>query len=677
MVRTLAILLSAYLLFVSGGVLGELCCGEAQAEEQPSGISAQEIKSDGSPKEEASQKDTYRMEEVVVVAPPVIEGNQVNRLGSEVTAVTEQQIDDLNAQDFPSALRRTPGVLVSRHNPVGSFGGGEGGAVFIRGMGISRPGAEIQILVDGVPKFVSVWTHPLMDVLSVDIIDHIQVYKGAQPVLFGNMAFAAMDITTKRKQEEGFTTSLELGGGSFNTWIQVAENGGKVGPFDYYLIQSFRSSDGHRDNSDGELQNYFGRLGYQLSSNWDTSVVFNWTNNWADDPGPADGSFPSDGRFKTSDTFTVGTVSNHYERADGYVKAYLDDGHIDWVDQYNEPTKKNDEDTLTDYDNYGLRARETLRLWEGGEILLGLDLDYISGKVKIDSPPKPQNEFDRETFRLFSPYLALSQMFGSKEGLYVIPSAGVRYINHGQFENEPGPQAGLIIGYSSTEFHTFVSRGINYPGIFAKANDELFLPGDNRWDDLTAELVNHYEAGISQKMGHLAKVDVTFFYDDGKDRIVVAPPPPFPPIWVNTGSFTNKGVEATVTVTPLQDLALFAGATYLDSDPADLPYAPEWSASFGLNYRFLEHFQASFDALYVDDYFTTSRARRKDTVNLDKVDSYFLLNAKLTYNFVIPFHNVPAQLFVAGENLTDTQYEQKKGYPMPGISGMGGIKLRF
>jgi hypothetical protein len=37
------------------------------------------------------------MEELLVVAPPVIEGNRVNRLGSQETTVTGQQIEDLNA----------------------------------------------------------------------------------------------------------------------------------------------------------------------------------------------------------------------------------------------------------------------------------------------------------------------------------------------------------------------------------------------------------------------------------------------------------------------------------------------------------------------------------------------------------------------------------------------------
>ena len=156
---------------------------------------------------DAKQEEAVKMPEVVVVASPIIEGNQVNDSGSQVTTVNKEQIENLNAQDLPSALRMTPGVVISRYNQVGSFGGADGGAIYIRGMGSSRPGAEIQMLVDGIPKFAGVWAHPLMDIMNVDIADSIEVYKGAQPILFGNMSMGAVNIITKRQKEDGFSTS--------------------------------------------------------------------------------------------------------------------------------------------------------------------------------------------------------------------------------------------------------------------------------------------------------------------------------------------------------------------------------------------------------------------------------------------------------------------------------------
>ena len=159
---------------------------------------------------------------LVVTATPIIEENALTPLAGQFTVITQQQIADLNAQDLQAALRETPGVVVTHYDPVGSFGGGEGGAVFIRGMGASRPGAEIQLAIDGIANFNSLWTHPLLDMLSVDIAQSIDVYKGAQPVLYGNMAFGVVDVTTKRQADPGFTTSLQTAYGSSNTFVEVA-----------------------------------------------------------------------------------------------------------------------------------------------------------------------------------------------------------------------------------------------------------------------------------------------------------------------------------------------------------------------------------------------------------------------------------------------------------------------
>ena len=81
--------------------------------------------------------------------------------------------------------------------------------------------------------------------------------------------------------------------------------------------------------------------------------------------------------------------------------------------------------------------------------------------------------------------------------------------------------------------------------------------------------------------------------------------------------------------------------------------------------------------LYLTDYFATSRARTSTALNTEEVDGYFLLNAKLTNGFTIPYRQMREQLFIAGENLTNASYQQRSGYPMPGINGMSGFMLTF
>ena len=65
---------------------------------------------------------------VVVTSNPIIDRVRIDPFSSTSAVVTESQLRDQNAFDLATALRRTPGVQISRYNPVGAFGGDQGGA---------------------------------------------------------------------------------------------------------------------------------------------------------------------------------------------------------------------------------------------------------------------------------------------------------------------------------------------------------------------------------------------------------------------------------------------------------------------------------------------------------------------------------------------------------------------
>jgi len=67
--------------------------------------------------EEAGENNVYELDSILVTAPAIIDENEVNQLGSQITHITKEQISDLNAMDLTSALRRVPGVVISRQEP--------------------------------------------------------------------------------------------------------------------------------------------------------------------------------------------------------------------------------------------------------------------------------------------------------------------------------------------------------------------------------------------------------------------------------------------------------------------------------------------------------------------------------------------------------------------------------
>ena len=602
---------------------------------------------------------------VTVTARPILEEIRRDPLAGAVTSVGAQQIEDLNAGDPAAALRRVPGLVVSRYNIVGSYGGGDGGAVFARGQGTGRPGSELAFSVDGVSKFVGVWTHPLLDNVSVDLAEEIDVYKGAQPVLFGNMAFATIDVVSRRRTEEGFGGRVSGAYGGFSTSALTAEASGRTGAFDVLVSASQRQSDGHREDADGRTRALFARAGYDLGGGWTLGLTGDFTSGRASDPGIEGAARALTPRFDTDDAMGVLTVSREHGGKRGFVKLYLDDGAIDWL-QWDGPRKESFR-TLTDWTNRGLKARESFSVLGRGDLTVGLDVDSFGGASREVRPVGEVSLVDFR-FRNVAPYAAIAYTFG--EALKVTPSAGVRYNDSSEFGGVWGAQAGVTLASAIGEAHVRYARAFNLPGVWAAAFYQGYGRGD-QWKSLKPELMDHYEVGLAPKLGSKATLDVTFFYDDVKDALRFVPPPPPPPRWDNTGAYRARGAELSVTVEPISALGLYAGAAFTRTTPEKIPFTPRWTFSGGA-VATVSFLRVALDAQWVDE---RVAGNLRFPGALTTVDAYFLLNGKVTAKLdaLVP----GLEVFVAGENLTGSDYAYQPGYPMPGAWASFGASLRF
>lgn len=603
---------------------------------------------------------------VTVTAKPVLAEIRLEPLAGAVTTVGSQQIEDLNAGDPAAALRRVPGLVVSRYNVVGSYGGGDGGAVFARGQGTGRPGAELSFSVDGIQKFVGVWTHPLLDNVSIDMAKEIDVYKGAQPVLFGNMAFATIDFVPKRRESEGFGGRVSGAYGSFATSTLTAEVEGRTGAFDFVVTASQRQSDGHREGSDGRTRALFARAGYELGGGWAIGLTGDFTSGRASDPG-VEGSPrpPVTPRFDTSNGMGILTLGRSHDGKQGFVKLYLDDGSIDWMQW--DAARRVSYRSLTDWANYGLKARDAFAVLGRGEITVGLDIDSYGGKARElrATGEVPLGDFQ---FRNVAPYAGFSYEFG--DSLKITPSVGVRYNDSQDFGGVWGAQAGIMLVGLFGEAHARYARAFNLPGVWTASFYQGYGRG-NQWTTLSPELMDHWEIGVAPKLGSHATLDLTLFYDDVSDALRFVPPPPPPPSWANTGAYKARGAELSVSVQPLPSLGLYAGAAYTETTPENIPFTPKWTFSGGAVATF-SMFRAALDAQWVD---SRVAGNLRFPGALTTVDAYFLLNGKITAKLDALVPGLSA--FVTGENLTDSDYAYRPGYPMPGVSASFGASMRF
>lgn len=607
--------------------------------------------------------------ENVSVVSSIIDANATDEFGALRTVVSDAQVRNLNAVDLASALRRTPGVTISRFNPVGAFGGTEGGAVYIRGIGASRPGSEIKAYIDGVPFYMGVWGHPLLDLLPVNGIDRITVVKGPQPQSAGNN-FSGIDITPRRARGEAVDGNIRLIGGSFGTAIEQADLSGRHGNVDYSVAQGFARSSGHRDDADGRLFNGMGRLGYRVNEHWSVSGMVLGVDNRASDPGEEGKPDTKAGQYLTSGTLGSVEVAHEYPRASGSVRFYANRGEGNW---FNQPGL--DGDTLTSFSLSGAQLRERISPWANGQMNLGLDVDRIGGDVAFNRvAPAPTAQFDGPTLSLTSPTLSIVQTVPLGSGWTLQPSAGVRLYHHSDLESSTAPFAGVQLrNASNVAFRFNASRGISYPGLDVVVLSSLIPPLGETWRDLAPERLDHIEGGMSVSPTSATTVDVSIFRDHLKDRYVFGFPPAVSfPMFANLGDYSVRGIEMSLQQRVADTWNIFAGLTLLDPTLESLPYAPKHSAVFGLTGA-ARAFRLSADAQYQSSMLVFGQERAAGAVNSASVDGLTVFNVRPAV--LLPGTRVKAEVFVAIENLFNQDYEYRPGYPMPGTSVQVGISL--
>jgi outer membrane cobalamin receptor len=622
-----------------------------------------------------------RLGEIEVGATPVVEGTDVSRYGDSVVTVGADQIADGNASDLATALSKVPGVTFSRHNVVGAYGGGDGGAIFIRGHGSGRPGADIGTLVDGVPKFSGIWTHPLLDMLPIDAAESIEVFKSAQPVLLGGMSFGAVNMVPKRRTEEGSEGRAMFAVGSWSTWAGVFEQGAKTGPFDWYIVGSHRDSEGHRANAGGVVDYLYARAGYDLGRTWHVSLQAHHSSGNVEDPeAESAAAFFKPERFITDNDMAILTFENKSERTKGHIKLYYDDGLQNWEQWADGGTTSTSDDTpgvltddvpyasVTNYSNYGLRARQSWEPWKGGELVVGFDWDVYGGRFVEDWPTGPKTDKDLHMTNV-APYLMLSHEFG--ETWKFTPSVGARWNDNDQYGSELGWQAGLKLANEKTTLHAHYAHSFNLAGVYAAVSF-----GGASFDTLEPELIDHMEIGWEQKLSERSKLNVVFYRDEVKNgiKMVSLVPPPPPDAFANVGDYTMEGLEISYEARLSKKLDIYIGATFTENDPADLPYSPEDSLVAGIVWRMDERWRLNATLNHFSEQYAGNPRSPATPVRLE---DYTTLNLRLGCRFTETGSPTKGEVFIACDNVTNTEYELKPGYPMPGATFTFGLEVRF
>ena len=132
---------------------------------------------------------------------------------------------------------------------------------------------------------------------------------------------------------------------------------------------------------------------------------------------------------------------------------------------------------------------------------------------------------------------------------------------------------------------------------------------------------------------------------------------------VNTGSFINKGVEASLNIRPLSNLSLQTNYSYLHSSLDNITGAPRHQYFIGVDWRPIKNLTIAPQLKGIAHLFVADEI---------PYQNYALLDLKVSYQV---FRNL--KIFVNLDNITNTSYIINRGYPMPGFTAMGGFTLIY
>ena len=612
----------------------------------------------------AAQASNSNITEILVTASPITAYETVREDGGSVSVVGRKQIERQDARELSTALRSVPGVTISRFDPLGAYGGAEGGSIYIRGEGAGRPGSEVKIYSDGIPRESGIWAHPLLDIVPIDFADSISVSKGPQPQAYAG-TFGAVDIQSLRREKPGYETEINAGYGSYQTWLGSLMTGGKINWFDYYGGAYHKESQGYRAHSAANLDGQYLRLGGDLSDENHLAYILNRTDNWVLDPGRIDQPTPVRDRFAT-ETLTQGLrLDTHSDAVQGFALLYLDDGKIRWDKDHltsatNSPAGSSD----TDWDNFGFRSLYDVPI-DKFTMSAGLEAGSEGGESKNTTlSGKVPFQFEGH-FKTVAPYLGARYAIPVKD-VTVTPSVGSRYYISSEFDNEIAPCAALTATKGNVTAFLSQSRGVNYPGVYVIGTSA------STQDQLEAEVLDNTEGGIHWDFSHLAALQSSVFHMYGNNLLELTPNG-----LLNVGKKAVDGWETSLHITPWERLSFFAGLTLLHSEYDKTPRTPKVSTSAGISLKVLPHVKLDLDAEYVgNQYAYNGRSGTPAPEDLEEIDGYLVANAKVTLDLTT-WTKLQSELYVSIENLTDESYEFMPGYPMPGTSYFSGARLKF
>jgi vitamin B12 transporter len=622
---------------------------------------------------------TGTLDEVVVTANKYPQKQSTT--GKVLMVIGREQLEKNTGRTIGQVLNEQAGFFINgAQNPLGS-----NQTVFVRG----ASAANTLILVDGIPANDASGISGEFDInhFSIDMIERIEILKGAQSVLYGSDAVAGVIniITRKNGSKRAIGANATLAAGSYGTFKATAGAGGKTKVLDYSLQYTRLQSNGFSAANDAAGNGNFDKDGYdqdvaslnvtaKATENWKIRLFGQYDKYRAD----IDDAAFTDDRNNTirnqniqAGLGSVWQIGNHSLN----FNFNLNNTKRELRDEVNTPVLPGDFDPSA-----GLYKSRTLFGEVFGNFYLHKNIGLLVGADIRDQKADIETTFgklgkDSLKATLVSGYTSV--LLRSIGGFNA--EIGARFTNHSE--------VGSAFTYSFNPSYTIgkqiklfanIASGFRTPSLYNLASEY-----GNR--DLDPERTMSYEGGVQfLNISSTVNLRATYFNRHIKDVIIFRSlsSPPYGQ-YDNADKQKDQGFEIEASWKPGSQWSISANYAFVDGK-IETTTAGKDTSFFNLyrrpkhNFNFTAGFQAT-TKLYVS---IGGRAvgKRQDSwynpnsfrTEIKTLASYYNLDAYASYD-VLSF----LKLFADFRNITDQVYYDQYGYNTRKFNFMTGVIFKW
>lgn len=602
---------------------------------------------------------SYAINEVVVTGTR--SETDVRHLPMTVSVVGRPQLEaSQQTSVLPVLNSQVPGFFSTSRGVMGyGVATGASGQMSLRGIGgpaqAGLPTTGLLVLIDGHPQYMGLMGHPIADAYQTMMAERVEVLRGPASVLYGSNAMGGViNIVTRKMQEDGIRTNINIGAGSYGSIQTEATNRIRKGRFSSTVTASYNRTDGHRADMAFEQYGGYAKLGYDFTDNWKVWGDVNVTRFNATNPGSVMKPY-IDNDQRITRGMTSFALENYYEKTSGALSFFYNWGDH-WINDGYQPGGEPLQYRFNSNDQMlGVSWYQSVQLFQGNRLTVGADYFHFGGEA--------WNQFfdgHRET----SANKSLNEVAGYVDfrqdiAAWLTLDAGTRVDYHSQTGTEFIPQVGLAFHLpENAEIKAMASKGFRNPTI----REMYMFPPQN--PDLKPEKLWNYELSFSQRlMDNRLSYGLNVFYINGENLIIRLPNPNGSGMLnQNSGEIENWGAEANVGYQFNPVWSVMANYSWLHMENPVLA-SPEHKLYGGVNFR-KGRWSASTGIQYVKGLYTDLDAATKENFVLWDMQGSFKATNYLSF-------------YVRGENLLAQRYEINAGYPMPKATFMGGVNINF